>query len=237
MRPVNFPHSLRREKGLATMASSRKILGCSIAWLAALLLTSGAAVATPIFSATSSISAGDPTQLGRLSRNGLPQDWSGSEPFPGALNLATSYHYTTLDLDLASLMAPFTAYGPFLQISFDSFAATTFLSAYLDAYDPTDFAANWLGDPGTSGNFFGTDPVFFQVVVPAGHHLILVLNESSPNAGLDLPGNILVEAFADTEYTDLTPGTGVPEPRTLNLLACGLALLVAARRFGRAAGV
>ena len=64
--------------------------------------------------------------------------------------------------------------------------------------------------------------------MPSGHHLILVLNETAAN-GLNQSGNVLVEAFSDTNYTDL------PEPRTLELLACGLALLLAARRFGRGA--
>jgi hypothetical protein len=220
-------------KGSATMVSLRKVCGCSLVWMAAFVLTCGAAEATPIFAATSSVSAADPTQLGRLSRNGIPQDWTGTEAFPGVINAATSYNYTTLDLDLTALMAPYTAYGAFLQISFDSIVATTFLSAYLDVYDPLNLATNWLGDPGTSGNYFGVDPVFFQINVPAGHHLILVLNTTS-SAGLGMPGDILVEAFSDTEYTDLVPRS-VPEPITLQLLMCGLAALLAARRFGRGA--
>ena len=217
------------------MVSLRKICGCSIVWMVALFLTCGAAEATLIFSGTSSIAAGDPTQLGRLSRNGVPQDWSGGEPFPGVINTATSYHYTMVDLDLASLMAPYTSYGAFIQIMFDSTAATTFLSAYLDVYDPLNVGTNWLGDPGTSGNYFGVDPLFFQVVVPAGHHLILVLNQTATNAGLDSPGDILVEAFADTDYTDLIPKHAAPEPRTFELLVVGLALLLAAPRFRRRA--
>jgi len=214
-------------KGLATMVSLRKFCACSLMGMTAFFFTYGVAQATLIFADTISVTAGDPTQLGRLSRNGIPQDWSGGEAFPGVINPATSYHYMTLDLDVAALEN--TSYGAFLQISFDSTAATTFLSAYLDSYDPLNLATNWLGDAGTSGNFFGVDPLFFQVVVPSGHHLILVLNESATNGGLNLPGNVLVEAFSDTNYTDL------PEPRTLELLACGLAVLLAARRFGRGA--
>lgn len=219
------------------MVSLRTLCGRPFVWMGAFFLFAcGAAQATLIFTDTTSVTAGDPTQLGRLSRNGVPQDWSGGEAFPGVLNPVTQYHYTTLDLDLTALEAPYVAYGAFLQISFDSIPATTFLSAYLDSYNPLDLAANWLGDPGTSGNFFGVDPLFFQVVVPAGHHLILVLNETSGiGLGLDLPGDILVEAFADTEFTDLTPRPNAPEPRTLDLLVCGLAVLFAARRFGRGA--
>lgn len=216
------------------MVLLRKFCGSSLVWMATFLLACGAVEATPIYSGTTSVTGGDPTQLGRLSRNGIPQDWSGSEPFPGLLNATTSYHYTTLDLDLTSLMAPFTSYGAFIQINFDSITTGTFLSAYLDVFDPLNLGANWLGDPGTSGNYFGVDPLFFQVVVPEGHHLVLVLNETS-SAGLDMTGDILVEAFADTDYTDLTRKSNVPEPRTLELLVCGLVVLLAARRFGRGA--
>ena len=215
-------------KGSATMVSLRKLCACSLVGMAAFFFMYGVAEATLIFTDTISVTAGDPTQQGRLSRNGIPQDWSGGEAFPGVINPAIAYHYTTLDLDVAALEG--TAYGAFLQISFDSLTANTFLSAYLDSYDPLNLATNWLGDAGTSGNFFGVDPLFFQVVVPNGHHLILVLNDTTSNgAGLNQSGNVLVEAFLNTNYSD------VPEPRTLELLACGLVVLVAARRFGRGA--
>ena len=209
-----------------TRNSCARLLVC----MTALFLTCGAANATPIFAATINVTAGDPTQLGRLSRNGIPQDWTGGEPFPGLVNPATSYHYMTLDLDLDALMAGYTSFGSFLQISFDSDSTTTFLSAYLDSYNSADLAANWLGDPGNSGNFFGTDPLFFQVLVGSGHHLLLVLNETTHNGGLDQPGDVLVEAFTDTEYTDLTPRNNVPEPATWVLLACGIGML-GSRRF------
>jgi hypothetical protein len=186
------------------------------------------------------VTAADPTQLGRLSRNGVPQDWTGGEDFPGVINTTTSYHYTTIDLDLEALETGFV-FGGYLQISFDSLSANTFLSAYLDSYAPDSagapnfgFDTNWLGDPGTSGNFFGTNPVFFQVTVPSASHLILVLNQTATGTtGLGPAANqILVEAFADTDFTDLT----VPEPGTLELLACGMILLVARRlRRGSAA--
>ena len=184
------------------MVYLRKICGGSLVWMAAFFLTCGLAEATVIFTGSMSIAAADPTQLGRLSRNGIPQDWTGGEPFPGVINPTTSYHYTTFDLDLTALEAGYDSYGEFIQINFDSTAATTFLSAYQDAYLPNSggtpnfgFDTNWLGDPGTSGNYFGVNPLFFQVIVSSPHHLILVLNESVTNGGLNLPGNVIVEAF------------------------------------------
>jgi len=224
------------------MVSLRKIGSGSLAWMAALFLTCGLADATVIYTGSMSITATNPTQLGRLSRNSIPQDWTGGEPFPGVINPATTYHYTTLDLDLTALEAAYDNYGEFIQIEFDSTVATTFLSAYQDAYLPNSsgspnfgFDTNFLGDPGGSGNYFGVDVQFFQVIVSSPHHLILVLNESTTNGGLNLPGIVTVEAFSDTEYTDLIPRATVPEPATWCLLVCGMALLAARRRYGKGA--
>ena len=201
------------------------------AWIAmvAFFLMGGLAQATTISIDTMSVSTSDPTQLGRISRNGVPGDWSVNPAvFPGVINATTSYHYSTLDLDLDALEAGLGfSYGGFVQLEFDSVSTTTFLSAYLDSYNPANLAANYLGDPGTSGNFFGTDPLFFQVIVPAGHDLILVLNETTPNGGLNMPGIVTVEAFSDTNFTDLA---AVPEPGTLALVGCGVAALLNRRR-------
>src|SRR5450432_4059187 len=148
-----------------SMVSLRRICGGSLAWIAALFLTCGLADATVIYTSSISITSADPTQLGRLSRAGVSQDWDGGEDFPGVINPGSTYHYRTLDLDLTALEAGYTDYGVYIQIDFDSTASTTFLSAYLNSYSPPDLQTNWLGDPGFSGNFFGVDPLFFQVIV------------------------------------------------------------------------
>jgi hypothetical protein len=200
------------------------------ACITAFFLMIAPAQATTIDTDTLSLAGGDPTQLGRLTRNGVPSDWSTAKPFPGVTSPTTSFHYKTLDLDITALEAGFT-YGGFIQIDFDSPFVTTFLSAYLDFYNPLNLATNYLGDAGFSGNLVSGDPAFFQVFVPQAHHLILVLNETGTNAGLGLAGGLVVEAFADTEFTDLA----VPEPGSLVLLASGVAF--AARRFRRVAAI
>ena len=198
----------------------------SCAPIAVFFLVCGCAHGAVIFTDVMFTTAGDATQLGRLSRSGVPSDWSAPKPFPGVINTTTSYHYTTLDLDLPALSAPFND-EVFIQIDFDSIATTTFLSAYLNSYDPHNPAATYLGDPGSSGHFSGVDPLTFQFFVPYGNHIVLVLNETTSNAGLNLPGIVTVEAFADTAYTDRS---ATPEPGTWVLLAGGMAFLALRRR-------
>jgi hypothetical protein len=193
---------------------------------AVFFLICGAAHGAVIFSDVMTIGAGDPTQLGRISRSGVPSDWSSVKAFPGIFGPTTTYHYTVLDLNLAALEFPL-AYNAYIQVDVDSIYATTFMSAYLNSYNPLNLAANYLGDAGSSGNFFGTDPISFQVFVPYGNHLELVLNESTTNGGIGLPAGVTVEAFVDTAFTDAdsTNATTVPEPGTWVLLAFGMALL------------
>jgi PEP-CTERM motif len=197
----------------------------------ALLALAGPVHATDIYSGTMTIAATDPTQLGRLSRNGIPQTWAGDEAFPGVINPTVAYGYKTLSLDIAALETGYT-YGQFLQVTIDSAATTTFLAGYLNTYNPTSAAtmqATWLGDPGTSGLSFGTNPLSFQVKVGNGNKLFLVLNESVTGGGVGLVANIKVEAFSDINFTDLTP-SAVPEPATWAFMSAGLAALLAVRR-------
>jgi len=190
--------------------------------LGAALIFSGASMAEEITTITGSLAATDPTQLGRLSRNGIAQDWVGTEPFPGVINPTTTYNYKAYEITIPSN-------APFVQISVDSLSTFTFVSVYADSYNPASLATNWLGDPGTSGNFFGIDPLFFQVVAP-GSTLWIVVNNTSPGLGIGDPYRILVEGFADSEFTE-----PVPEPATMLLLGTGLVGLIAARRRKQAA--
>jgi hypothetical protein len=199
---------------------------------AALLAALGSAQATVIYTTTLTLDGTEATQLGRISRGGIPQDWSGTETFGNGAALVgptTPYFYKTLTLDISALEAGYV-YGDKLQIIIDSTSANTFLAGYLDSYTPPASATNWLGDPGTSGNYFsGTDPLFFQVTVGAGHSLVLVFNETSGTGlGLNQPAAITIEAYSDTLYTDLV--TAVPEAATWAYLLGGLALVPVLRR-------
>src|SRR5690349_12914527 len=77
---------------------------------------------------TSTITSASPTQLGRLSRNAIAQDWTGGEPFPGVINTTTTYNYVTFTIPVGPLR--------FIQISIDAPTTTEFASAYVNAYVP-----------------------------------------------------------------------------------------------------
>lgn len=222
-------HLIRK---VSTVTTAIQFLGRALLGTAAAVALAGTAQATTIYSTTMTLTSSDATQLGRISRGGIPQDWSGTETFgngAGVINTGVSYTYKTLTLDIGALEAGY-AYGSYLQIIIDSTSANTFLAAYLDTYTSPSSSANWLGDPGTSGNYFsGNDPLFFQVVVGQGHNLVLMFTETSGTGlGLNQAAQITVEAYKDTMYTDLV--SAVPEPATWAFMLGGLALLPLLRR-------
>jgi hypothetical protein len=188
--------------------------------LVLVLIATGSAQATSLLDITSSLTTSDPTQLGRLSRNGIPQDWAGTEVFPGVLNTTVTYHYHVYKVNSGNT--------PFIQILFDSASLNTFVSAYDTSYLPNSagapsfgFNVNWLGDAGFSGNPFPGDPVFFQVLIPANHDLLIVVNNTAAgDIGVGDPFHLIVEGFIDSEYTD--PPSTVPEPSSVVLALSGL---------------
>ena len=191
----------------------------------AFFLSCTAASGSVLLNVSSTLASTDPTQLGRLSRSGVPSDWSTLKSFPGIVNVSTLYHYTTFTLNVLT--------AAYLQISIDDPSTSFFASAYLGAYTPLSLATNrgldinYLGDAGSSGNAFGTDPGFFQIVVPQNRNLVVVINEPVSNGGIGRPFNLLVEGFSDTSFTD---PVATPEPATLLLSAAGIGVLACVRR-------
>ena len=197
--------------------------------LGSLAVYAGMAHAAVLYTSSITILSTDPTQLGRLSRDGITADWSFQKPFPGVINPTTTYHYEAI-----SILVP--SWLDYLQISIDSNNANIFASVYDTSYHPTGVLPNlgldvhYMGDAGGSGNFFG-NPLFFQVVDQTAANattgfgtIILVLNETTANGGLNSPVGVLVEGFSDTGYDE------VPEPLTAGLLGSGMLLLLAAYR-------
>lgn len=175
-------------------------------------LTAPVAYADILLDTTGAVLLTDPTQSGRLSRNGVPQNWGGVEAYPGEINGAVTYHYTTYFIDVGLT--------PFIQIDFIG-SANVFASAYLGMYNPASKSTNWLGDAGTSGLFFGTDPLFFDVKAPGDSILAIVINTTGANnGGVGDPFHLIVEGFIDAEFTS------TPEPSTLVLCFLPLVALL-----------
>ena len=175
---------------------------------------------------TVTLSSGSATQLGRLSRDGFQSDWSTQKAFPGVINAGTGYAYQTV----AFAFAPNATHDVYYEISIDDESPYTFVSAYNGAYDPLNKALNYLGDAGSSGNYFPGDPRFFDILVPAGGSLVLNFNQTT--AGFFSSPSYFVGAYSNTEYE----GFGaVPEPASWGLMLAGFGLVgVTLRRRGRA---
>jgi len=176
------------------------------------------------------LNSSDPTQLGRLSRSGVPSDWSAVKAYPGVVNPGFSYYYTTYTF-ASSLFDG----GEFVQLDYFDYSTTTpefYLSAYANSYDPTNKALNFLGDAGSSPDYFSSDAVSFQVLLSPGTNLVLVLNETIGSGlhALDKPFNIQVENFSDSSFDDPIPVASTPEPSTWMLLGTGVTGLVGAMR-------
>jgi PEP-CTERM motif len=164
---------------------------------------------------TGSITLSDPTENGRLFRDGVPSVSGTQKPFPGISGSGTFYHY-----DSYILTNPFATTTAFtITLSTTTAGVFPFSVAYLGAFNPANIATNYLGDAGTSAD--SGVPTSFMVDVPAGATFTLVVNEVTAGAGV-------------ADYTlNIAPSTTVPEPSTTSALlvgAIGLGLYFGWRR-------
>ena len=194
-------------------------------------LSSPAAKATDLLNdpADSITATNSSVQAGRISRNGVQQTWTpaanGETAYPGVINPTAAYNYVAYTFTAAQL-----GNGQFVQINLDETGAADLFASAWTTFNGTSSltsGAGFLGDAGQSEDYAFTsipptpaDPRFFNVTVPAGSSLTVVVNTTNA-AALGENYAIDVEAFSTKDYTDIT---AVPEPSTWALLGAGTLL-------------
>ena len=163
-------------------------------------------------------------QDGRISRDDVPQTWTpaldGETSYPGAINTTTPYNYVDYTFSAAQI-----GNGQFVQIDISEPTGIDLFASAWTSYDGTSSVASgtgWLGDAGASGNYGPNNALFFNVTVPVGDGLTVVVNTTDP-AAIGEGFSLEVEDFSTTSYTKATP-LGVPEPGTWAMLGAGALL-------------
>ncbi len=134
----------------------------------------GSPTCTPI-EVTGSIDLGDPTQFDRLFRSGIAQTCPASTTCSIFGDLSP-HHYDSYSFTNTA--------GATQCVHIDTNTACTgtnfiFTAAYLGSFDPNNVCTNWIGDSGSSPN----PEIAFDVDVPAGQTLVVVVSEVTSNAG------------------------------------------------------
>ena len=212
------------------MTFTSKFIAVGAGCLALGSLFSPVASATDLLNITDSIPTNSATEMGRVSRNGVQQTWdpadNGETAYPGSINPTATYNYVAYTFTAAQL-----GDGQYVQIDFEepNGAADLFATAWTTFSGTASIAsgAGFLGDAGSSRDFAFTsipptpqDPRFFNVTIPAGSNLTVVINTSAAT-GVGENYGLQVEAFSSKDYTDAILGA-VPEPSTWAMLGAGI---------------
>ena len=186
------------------------------------------------------ITASSLQQYGRIGRSTLAaphnqQSWdpkvSGETTFPGAVNIKSSdtptvYNYVTYTFTPAQI-----GNGQFVEININEPGASgIFVSAWTTYSGSSSLLSGtgFLGDAAQSENYVGlTDRRYFDVIVPKGANLVVVVNTTT-DAGIGEPYGIQVNAYATRDYIDATPSVTpdkAPRPGTGGGAAGEIALI------------
>lgn len=145
-----------------------------VALTAGLVLASGAAAVSIVVNGT--ISASDPTQTGRITRNGVASTCAASKPNPGLAAATGSRNYDSVVYTNSS------GSGECISVGLSQTSGTVgelFDAAYLGSFNPADPSQNYLADPGTSPLALNT-PLTYSLFLPAGQTVVVVVHEVNP---------------------------------------------------------
>ena len=120
-----------------------------------------------------SITTNEPVQVGRLSRDGTIPGCNTIKAYPGTIDSAIRHYRSRAYLNNTG--------GDVCATVEIASSCDVQANAYLNTYDPTNIANNYIGDAGISTGGGSTNA--FSCNVPAGAVLVVVVNEVTPNSG------------------------------------------------------
>jgi len=114
----------------------------------------------------------DPTQTGRMTRNGVASSCAAPKAFPGTQDAVLRHfdQYSFTNNGTTTACATFTVSN--------TCASNLFYATYLGSYNPASISQNYLADPGATAT-----TATWSANVPAGQTVVLVIHEVTANAG------------------------------------------------------
>jgi hypothetical protein len=191
-------------------------LSLACAAVAALSIASPAAAAL-VVSGTGTVDTSDPTQTGRVTRDGVASTWAAPKSYPGTLNPSTSYNYDLINGTFGANALQVIYY----EITVGSGGTNLFSVAYLNSFNPANPATNYLGDAGASSAL-----ETYQVIVPIGGQLFVDIQ----SFGTTEPYTYSISAFSDPNRGENFLTGSVPEPTTWAMMLLGFGAIGAAMR-------
>ena len=187
-------------------------------------VTGGGASTSSVVFGNSISSAGTPTEAARMFRDGTRSVCGSTKVFPGT-SAGAGFAYQT---------ASYTNAGPARCVTLTLNASCSgggnlfgaFVSAYSGAFDPTNLATNYLGDPGVSTGSPGVAGTPFQLNLAAGQTITLVVNQVNDSA--TNPASVC--AFQVTDDVSVVPTMSPVAMLLMALVLAALTFVVLRRR-------
>ena len=158
-----------------------------------------------------SLGAGDTQQTGRMNRFATVSTCAVSKSYPGNFTTTGSRFYDSYTVTNPSNV-PVCA-----TIGLTSGCGTSlFSAAYLNSFNPTSLATNYLADHGSSFPLTS----FYEVTIPANGTIVVVVHEVNPGSGCS-NYNLRIDVPGATVAPSASSNSPICEGNTLNLTGTG----------------